>query len=133
MFSKIFGSLQCSGCETIYDAVPLGDGKHPGKHVNISDYKGFLCQECEQSLVRQPTVTQLRFHAAFHSFLFRKWVFLTTPFYWLSTKFFIKGHFSIFICVFYTSAIRLETDILSKVILRANKEERMGGRNVSNP
>ena len=59
--------------------------------------------------------------------------FLITPFYWLPTKIFIKGHFITFFCVFYTSAILLETDILSKVILRANKEVRMGGRNVSNP
>ncbi|GFR88132.1 low affinity vacuolar monovalent cation/H(+) antiporter-like [Elysia marginata] len=51
IFSKIFGSLHCSGCETTYDAVPLGDGDvRPGSPVNITDYAGFLCKQCEQSL-----------------------------------------------------------------------------------
>ncbi|GFN79383.1 cation/h+ exchanger protein 1 [Plakobranchus ocellatus] len=52
IFSKIFGSLHCHGCETTYDEVDLGNGgfSEPGKVLNLTDYAGFLCRECEQSL-----------------------------------------------------------------------------------
>ncbi|BFZ14655.1 hypothetical protein BsWGS_17694 [Bradybaena similaris] len=49
VFSKIFGSLKCQGCERIYTEMPVHlHGTTPA--VTVNNTAGFLCQQCEQSL-----------------------------------------------------------------------------------
>ncbi|CAG5121789.1 unnamed protein product [Candidula unifasciata] len=49
VFSKIFGSLKCQGCERIYKEFTVHE---PGSSIpaTINNSVGFLCQQCEQSL-----------------------------------------------------------------------------------
>ncbi|XP_059152367.1 uncharacterized protein LOC131938380 [Physella acuta] len=49
IFSKVFGSLRCLGCEKIYDQfiIEPPDNTIP---TAMNDSAGFLCQQCEQSL-----------------------------------------------------------------------------------
>ncbi|KAK0060756.1 cation exchanger C521.04c [Biomphalaria pfeifferi] len=50
IFSKVFGSLRCLGCERIYEEFTI---QPPEKAyiTSLNDSVGFLCQQCEQSLL----------------------------------------------------------------------------------
>ncbi|KAH9513927.1 hypothetical protein Btru_031756, partial [Bulinus truncatus] len=50
IFSKVFGSLRCLGCERIYEQITLQRPNTPVTTV-VNDSVGFLCQQCEQSLL----------------------------------------------------------------------------------
>lgn len=54
VFSKIFGSLKCLGCERIHDDFVIHEPKSL-EAVTINNATGFLCQQCEQSLVSHKT------------------------------------------------------------------------------
>ncbi|CAL1527492.1 unnamed protein product [Lymnaea stagnalis] len=50
IFSKVFGSLRCMGCERIYDQF-ITERADVAAPTVLNDSAGFLCQQCEQSLM----------------------------------------------------------------------------------